>query len=402
MPQKLGEITGEQMLGGVFPDLPHKEPAFFKNSRNVMFSDKAVQPISGQYVLTATSGGLPVRGLLSLRNVNTPILFYGDDEKLYRYTISGGTTVVGSGFSGNGAAWSLRRWGSWVFATNGVNAPQVYKGASFAPMAGHSSVFGTAKFFLPYKNYLLAMNTDVNDSRIAWCTADDPEVWAGLSTNTARLLDIRDTTSGISAGLVSNERIYYWTLKSMSVMGFQGPPNIFSSNFVTDDIGAFGPLAVTDAMGAMYGIGPNGAWRTDGSSIQYIDEGAVHDELFSNINLDMAHKCVAFHDVFTKHIVYWIPGVGESEVSYGLAYNYKENNWAPRGDARSAALESGDFQWGILGDTRGNVYAQSLVGAPISAQDPNFYVRGEGVVTIPFGMSGFGQGGVGGMLTLTE
>lgn len=402
MTDKIGEITGKMLLSGVFPDLPNKEPPFFRTARNVIFSDNSVQPIPGQYMLTATSNGHAVRGLLSTRSGTTPVLFYGDDAKLFRYTISGGTTVVGTGYTGAGNAWSLRRWGSWVLATNNVNPPQIYKGSSFAALSGFSTMGTRARLFVPYKNYMLAFNTDQNDSRIGWCHQDDPETWTGVSTNTARLLDIRDTTSGISAGIVANERIYYFTLKSMSVMGFIGPPAFFSSNFVTDDIGAFGPLAITEAAGSIYGIGPNGIWRTDGAGYQYIDEGAVHDTLFANINLDEAHKCVAWHDGFSKHVVFWIPGSGQSEVSYGLAFNYKDSNWAPRGDARSAALESGDFSWNILGDTVGNIYAQSLLGAPVSAQDPNLYLSGVGTTTIPFGMSGFGHGGVGGTFAMTE
>lgn len=401
MPKKIGEITGEMMLSGVYPDLPQKQPPLFRTAQNVIFSDNSVQPSPGQYVLTATAGGVPVRGVLSIRNATIPILFFGDDSQIYRYTVSGGTSVVGSSYTNNGQAWSFQRWGDWVVATNGVNTPQIFKGSSFAALTGISGVFGTARKFLAYKNYLLAFNTDLNDSRIAWCSADNPELWVGASTNTARTIDVRDTTSGITDACIANERIYYWTLKSMSVMSFVGPPVIFSSNKVTDDIGAFGPMSTTEVAGNTYGIGPNGIWQSDGSTYRYID-GPVHDEIYSNLNLDQAHKCVAWHDVFTKQIVFWIPGNNAHEVTYGMAFNYKDRNWAPRSDARSAAIESGDFPWGILGDTAGNIYAQSLVDSPVTAQDPHFRAVGAGNVTIPFGMSGFGQGGVGGVLALTE
>lgn len=403
MPRKIGEITGEMMLSGVFPDLPHKQPPIFKNARNVYFSDNAVQPIPGQYVLTAGTGGVPIRGLLSIRQGTTPILFYGDDTKLYRFTISGGTTEVGTGYSGNGNAWSLTRWGTWVLATNSVQVPQVFKGVSFDALGGISSVMTSVKKFLGYKNYMLAFNDEVGeqDSRIAWCTADDPETWAALTTNTARLLDIRDTTSGITDAIILNERIYYFTLKSMSVMGFVGPPQIFSSNFVTKDIGVFGPMSTTQVAGNIYGIGPNGIWRSDGSGYQYID-APVRDTLFGNFNLDAAHKCVAWHDATTNQVVFWIPGTDAYETTYGFGFNYRDGNWAPRGDARTCALESGDFPWGLLGDFGGNVYAQNLIGAPISAQDPRFAVTGQGYLLSGFGVGGFGNGGFGGTLELTE
>lgn len=402
MTEKIGELTGDQMLSGVYPDLPHRQPPIFKNAKNVLFSDKSVQPIPGQYILTAGHEGLPIRGLLSIREANIPILFYGDDSKLYRYTITGGTTEVGTGYSNNGNAWSLQRWGTWVLATNNVDAPQIFKGSSFAALTGISPTFATARIFLAYKNYLLAFNTDVNDSRVAWCTADDPENWVAALNNTSRLLDIRDTTSGFTAAVIANERIFNFTLKSMHVMGFIGPPSFFSHNKVTDDIGAFGPAAVTEVAGNLFGIGPNGVWKSDGSGYTYVDEGAVHDRIFNDINLDYAHKCVAWHDVFTKQVVFWIPGAGQTENSYGMAFNYKEGNWAPRGDGRSAALESGDFEWGILGDTSGNIYAQSLIDSPVSAQDPDLHVTGQGYFQLGFGNSGFGNGGFGGTLELTE
>lgn len=401
MPRKIGEITGEMMLSGVFPDLPHKQPPVFRTAKNVLFTDNSIQPIPGQYVLTAGSGGIPVRGLLSIREGSTPVLFFGDDATLYRFTISGGTTEVGVGFANAGNAWSMRRWGSWILATNNVNSPQIFKGSSFAALTGASGVFNTVRKFLTYKNYALAFNTDLNDSRIAWCTANDPETWVAALTNTARSIDIRDTTSGITDANIANERIYYWTLKSMSVMSFVGPPVFFSSNLVTDDIGAFGPMSTTEVAGNVYGIGPNGIWQTDGASYRYID-APVHDEIFGNINLDQAHKCVAWHDVFTSQVVFWIPGENADEVSYGMGFNYKDRNWAPRGDTRTAALEAGDFKWGLLGDTAGNIYAQSLVDDPVTAQDPHLHAFGQGFLYVPLGNSGFGQGGFGGALELTE
>lgn len=403
MAEELGKILGEILQSGLFPDLPGKVAPVFVDGKNVLFSDGSVQPIPGQYVLTAGSNGTPIRGLLSTRSGSTPVLYFGDDSKLYRYTISGGTAEVGSGYNSAGNAWSLGRWGTWVLATNNVDTPQIYKGSSFGALGGISGNFTRARFFLIYRNYALAFNTDQNDSAIFWCHADDPELWTAATNNSARSLNIRDTTSGITSGLVFDQQIFYWTRRSMSVMNFLGSPLYFSSALVSTEVGSFGPQATTQANNMLWGIGPAGVWVSNGRDYTYIDEGAVHDFIFQNINLAQAHKCVALHDSYTKHVIFWIPGEGESEVSYGVAYNYAQKGWTIRGDARSAAINTGDFDWAILGDTSGNIYAQSLVGAPVSAQDPNLYVEGASTFSVPlFGQSGFGQGGFGGSFAGVE
>ena len=403
MPDKIGEITGQSMLSGIFPDLPGKQAPVWTNAKNVIFSDNSVQPIPGQYLLTSGTTGLPNRGLLSTRISGTPTLFFGDDSKLYKYTISGGVQEVGLSLTGGGNLLSFVRWGTWVLATNGVDSPKIFKGVSFATLGGlDSSVFSTCEILVAWRNFVIAMNTDVNDARIAWCDQDDVETWTSSTTNAARQRDIRDTVGGITAGIVYNERIFYLTRGSIGVMDFIGGPDYFSSVPASYDFGAYGKRCVTEADKKLYGFGPNGVWASDGAIPVYIDEGAVHDAIFADFNQDYAYKCRLWNDTFTKHLILWLPADGETENSVAWAFNYKDKNWTKRGDARCDAIAANEFKWGLISDTSGNIYAQSLVDAPVSAQDPVLDLAGVGTYSVPFGQSGFGQVPFGGQGTFTE
>jgi hypothetical protein len=403
MSELIGTLDGTALASGVYKDLPHSEAPLWVDASNVYFSDKSVQPIPGQYILTSSQTGVAIKGLKASLINSVPTLFYGTFEKLYSFTVSGGAIEVGSGY-GDGNVntdnlWSFARWSDWMLATNNLNLPQINKGSGFVTLGGLGTIT-RFKFFVPFGEYMLG----VTDNTIYFCSRANVEVWTAAANNSAGSITPQDMDGPFMGGVPYGDSVLLFTRNSMHVVSYIGPPTYFASKAVAKSAGIWGINSVTVRDKMAYGHGPGGFFVTDGDSHVYIDEGTVHDDVMADRNLDAMQRSLVWHSKYTKQIVFWWPGAGQAENSRGYGYNYgqTEGTWAPRTDGRVSAEEQGIFPWGILGDASGGIYAENNVGDPVSIQDGSISALGSGLLTLRFGWSGFGQGGFGGTSSFTE
>lgn len=397
MPDIIGTISGKDILTGVMKDLPHSEAPVWSDARNVLFSDNSMQPIPGQYIISSSLGGVPIRGIKATQIDGVKTLFYGNTSSLTKLTLSGGATQVGSGYADG--LWSFARWSDWMLATNG-GAPLVFKGSSFAALANFTDCGQTtADFFIPIGEFMLT----VSGSKINWPSRSNVEDWSPTTANSAGGLSPQDLDGPFVGGISVDQGALVFTNNSMHGVNYIGPNDYFGTFKLQTGPGLHGKLAVCLGKDKnVFGFGPNGVFVTDGNSHAFIDEDGVHDELQERLNQTYAYKSVVWHDIFSKQIVVWAPLDGATECSGGYGYNYKDQNWSPRDDARTAAEESGIFPWGILGSADGSIYAQGLAGQPVSSQDAALPLLGSGTFTMPFGQSGFGEVPLGGIGAFTE
>src|SRR5690606_36395185 len=85
------------------------------------------------------------RGMGALIQGGTEELHFGNDTKIFYWDGSTMTTDALT-FTGNKHLWSFAAWGNWMLATNGKDAPVIYKGSSYATLGG--SPPSTAEIFL--------------------------------------------------------------------------------------------------------------------------------------------------------------------------------------------------------------------------------------------------------------
>lgn len=395
----IGKLTGQMLSSGVYKDLPNDEPPLWVNGQNVYFADNSVLPIPGQSLIT--SGGGPIRGLKASIIDELQTIFFGTGSKLYLYTLSGGLATVGTGYTNeehSNNQWSLTPWSNWMLATNNKDLPQIYKGSSFIALGGIGSQFTKLKFFIPYGEFMLG----IDGKNVFFCSRANVEDWVPVATNSAGSLSPQDLDGPFMGGVLLGERIGLFTRNSMHVVDYIGPPNYFGINAVQKSPGIYGINAVTVQDKQAYGLGPGGAFVTDLSSHVYIDEGTVHKDIFADISETETEKVITWHSKHTKQIVFWWPSLQAVENDKSHAFRYFNNTWAPRGDKRTAVDEQGIFPWGLLATESGSVYLENLTDAPVNTQDAVLLVEGEGTFDIPFGFSGFGQGGFGGLASFTE
>lgn len=393
-------------LEGISPSLPHQQGRIWKSGDNIIFHEESIQPAPGQSALLLKPANDIVIGLMEHENTShVRELFFGNTANLYSWTATGGVVTEGSGYTLSNLAttsqrqqfWSMLPWDSWVLATNGKDMPQIRTTATgFRSFTASDIDFTTAEIFGTLGDFLLAFNTSNGGKWVEWSDTDAPESFNRSATSNAGRIILRELENDIIAAVKLAGGYGIYSSDSMVLLQHTGGDFVFTRRPLISGLGAVGKQAVCAVGGLNFGLSFRGAWQTDGNSFTHIDDPEVHDELFDNVNLEQISKTIVWYDKLLNCVTYWFPETGENNNSKGLFYNLNSKAWSRYNFGRSFAVEASIFPYGITGDAEGNIYAQSVIGAPAG-------ISGAPVVTTPtvtiqagLGMLGLGQLGLGG------
>lgn len=361
---KLLELT-QGLDSGVFPDRHAYESFVWDTGENVLFSEGGVRKMPGWDSPFTKTGSDPVRGGVQQEIGATKYIFYGDKEKLYRWdnatpdTLNTGYTGVVNESAGTIAtAWSMVDFGAWILATNGVDQPQIYKGATFANLGGTPP--STIEIFAKSGPFILGFNTSNDEREVVWCDQDDPEDWVPLSTNAAGDLIIRELNSRIICVKPLGDNLAIYGTDSMAVMRPLSAPLYFGYKMALNGIGAVSKESVVSIGRSQYGLGIQGFFVTDGSTFKYIDEGVVRQQFLSEFNQDQKSKVVSFHNEESTEIVWYYPSGASLEPDRGISYNYRTGAWSFRGHGRTTAMERNIFEYPITAGSTGIVFFENF------------------------------------------
>lgn len=407
MINRLARFDIDLIGSGLYPDLHNQSAKFWQDGHGVMFYGGKMRPFPGGVRLFVPAITGIITGIQDLSPLVTgqPAIVYGTATELRLWDATNGDSQEGTGYSGIAdetpaalaSRWSFAQWNDWVFATDGDSAPQVYKGAGFAN-ADVDTLFTTAEIFLKWRQFLIAFNLSTGKHHIRWCDTDNPEVWTPSASNRARGLFVQDIEGDIRAAQVYGELVLFFSTNSIFQLEYFGGNDVFGSHRMLSGIGATGKNAVCSAAGLLYGVGPRGIWQSDGVTFRYTESGMVRDTFRDDVNKNQLSKIVVVNDVRNKHIVIFYPSGTSLENDKLLAFNYEEGHWTRGLFGRSAAADTGKFDYAVSGDSVGNIYAQSLpeqVGTGTGVQ--NLQVENVlGELKNGYGDLGYGVLGYGG------
>lgn len=397
--RELAKLEGEILSSGVFKDFDSQAAPLYTDSSNILFADRLVKPFPSGSSLFATGVATPILGVEAVRISGLRKLFYGTGNTLYSWDESNGVVSQGTGYSRvadqtsliNASTWSIVQWGDWVLATNGLDAPQIWKGSSFTGLSGLGTEFSTAKIFVKWRQYLFAVNLSSGTTRLAWCDTNNVEAWTPTATNDAGALFLRELESEIAAARLLGDNLLVYGSNTVHGINFLQSRQVFGSQHLLTGIGAYSQHSVTSYQNKHYGFGPRGIWVSDGVSFDYIHSPAVRDEVLSNVNEDQASKIVAYHDARLESLVFFYPTLNSTDNDAGLAFNYTTNSWNPLTLARSAACDNGIFAYPITGAVSGSIYDQSAYALQtLPTVDSSIAVPATVSMTIGYGELAYG------------
>ena len=192
---------------------------------------------------------------------------------------------------------------------------------------------------------------------IRWSDQESITDWTPTATNTAGGVRI-NSGSKIVGAVQTRQEILLWTDVSTHSMRFVGAPFIFQFTTISSDISMISPNAAVNARGNVYFMDKSGFYVYNGA-VQQIP-CSVQDHVLSNLNLSQAYKVFAAENNAFSEIIWFYPvGIGATEITNYVIYNYNENLWSIGTLARGAWLDSG-----VMNDP----FASSV----ISSSDDNY------------------------------
>ena len=297
---------GEVIGSGVLPESMNEETPIWQELNNTVIQAAGIgRPLGAKLIDTVTEDITHIVQQTSVAEGN--IAMVSGDTGVWKYN---GTaiSIINQPFTTGGTP-LLETWGDWTVGTNNIDKPKIRKGSgtTFVDLAGVN--FTKALQLIRRSPYMLALNTDMGKTNVHWCSDDNLEVWAPLASNTAGDYTIRDIPGEIRGGCALGDSILIYGQESVSLATYVGPPYIFSIVTTIHGIGLYGPKAVCECNRKNYGLGPQGAFVTDGYQYELLGDDRFRTWFQHTVDTTGIkwHKVTVFHNEFTDSIEFRFP-----------------------------------------------------------------------------------------------
>ena len=414
--EKLFELDLSQ-LPGVHPSRELARDALWVEGSNIRLSEGALRPPLGQFSFIGKLESLPISGMYETIFNGKKILFSGSKDRIHRFVTGTGIGDVSKGST----TYDMDRNELWTFEEHSGNMYGAAPGTQLQRLVDPelttnfvdvgSAVFASAKIVAKLNAFLIVMNTDISVNGVHWSDNIDGDNFTPTQANDAGVLDIADMQGPINASAPLGNALAVFGSDEMFALTWVGAPLYFRADKLLDGAGAVSASAVTTVGRSLYGFGLRGPWRSDGSIVQYIAPPSIHQEIFSNINLDLLDLAVVWHNPAEFSVAFfWVSRDG-TELDTGWAYSIADSTWYPLGYARTAGTSRSIFNFSLLGDSSGNIFQQANPGTTpdpdvVPGDDPTFIppagpvspISLDATFTVQTGYSsiGYGNGGYGG------
>jgi hypothetical protein len=241
--------------------------------------------------------------------------------------------------------------------TRAVNLSEL-AGASDTPVAANITLVSDASRFVFAFGVNPLGETDIDPLLIRWSDQENPAVWTPEATNQAG--DIRlSQGSEITAVIQARQEILVWTDTALYSLQYQGPPLVWGTQILGDNISVASQNAVALASGVVFWMGVDKFYKYDGR-VQTL-RCDLRQYIYEDINLDqLGQVCCGTNEGFNE--VWWFYCSAESDtIDKYVVYNYLEDIWYYGTMARTAWLDTG-LQPAPLAATYANTVVQHETG----------------------------------------
>ena len=358
-------------------------------SANVVVTDSTGGWVNGDFVTfsgATTVGGLNLNGEYQITTIGTSTTTYQITAATAATSTAtgGGASVlaayqvnVGSAYEIPLVGWGAGAWGSgpWGIGTASATQMRIWNQSNF----GQDLIFGPngGPFYIwkattslttrgvlisglsgasdvpLFQNLLLVSDAsrftfafgtnDYTDSTlnpmlIRWSDQEDYLNWTPSATNQAGSL-LLSHGSKIVAVMQSRQEILVWTDSSLYSLQYQGPPAVWGSQLLGDNISLAGPNATALASGVSYWMGVDKFYKYDGR-VQTL-RCDLRQFIYEDINLSQATQIFASTNEGFNEIWFFYCSSNSIAVDRYVTYNYAEDVWAYGTMGRTAWLDSG-------------------------------------------------------------
>lgn len=277
----------------------------------------------GTAVSLSTSGVLPT-GL-------TPGTVY------YVVNSSGTTFELAATPGGTPINTSGTQSGTHRFSPRGLPLSSL-AGASDAPTVQNGIVVSDASRFVLCFGTSPLGETYLDPMLIRWSDQENAANWTPSATGQAGDLRL-SIGSEIVTQLQSRQEILVWTDAALYGLQYLGPPIVWGSQILGDNISIIGPNAKALASSVAFWMGVDKFYKYDGR-VQTL-KCDLRRYVFNDINLDQTDQIFAGTNEGFNEVWWFYCSANSTAVDRYVVYNYQEDVWYYGTLARTAWIDSG-------------------------------------------------------------
>jgi hypothetical protein len=178
----------------------------------------------------------------------------------------------------------------------------------------------------------------LNPMLIRWSDQESVTTWAVSATNQAGSIQLSHGSEIITA-VQARQEIVVWTDSAIYSLQYQGPPVIWSSQLLGDNISIYSPNAAVIASGVVYWMGVDKFYKYDGR-VQTL-RCDLKQYIFQDINTSQASQVFAGTNEGFNEVWWFYCSQNSTAIDLYVTYNYLEDVWAYGTLGRTAWLDSG-------------------------------------------------------------
>lgn len=173
---------------------------------------------------------------------------------------------------------------------------------------------------------------------IRWSDQESAVNWTPAATNQAGFLRLSHGSTLVTAMQVRQE-ILVWTDSAVYSMQYVGPPVVWGSQILADNISIVSPRAAATASGVTYWMGVDKFYRYDGTVTTM--QCDLRKYIYDDINTNESFQIFAGTNEGFNEVWWYYCSAGATAVDKYVIYNYVEKAWYYGTLARTAWLDSG-------------------------------------------------------------
>ena len=239
---------------------------------------------------------------------------------------------------------------------------------SIAPRAVPLSYLATASDVPTVQNYIFISDTyrfvfafgcnDIGSTTqdpmlIRWSDQEDAGMWTPSATNQAGSIRLSHGSEIVTA-IQTRQEILTFTDSSIYSLQYLGPPYVWGSQLVGDNISIVGENAAAIASGVVYWMGKDKFYKYDGRTQTLRCD--LRQYVFNDINADQYQQVYAGSNEGFNEVWWFYCSANSLENDRYVIYNYVEDIWYYGTIGRTAWLDSG-----TLSNPIGATYANTIV-----------------------------------------
>lgn len=187
-------------------------------------------------------------------------------------------------------------------------------------------------------------STTLDPMLIRWSDQEDPYTWTPSATNQAGSIRLSHG-SEIITSIQTRQEIVAFTDQAVYSLQYVGPPYVWTSQLMGDNISIMGPNSVSLASGIVYWMGKDKFYMYDGR-VQTLNCD-LRRYVFQDINQQQNQQVFASTNEGFNEVWWFYCSANSYTIDKYVIFNYVENSWYYGTMSRTAWLDSGTLPYPI-------------------------------------------------------